>query len=224
MNLVRRFFARFSRGELRLNRIEAFSDGVFAIVVTLLVLELKVPALKDHGSVAELSQALVDQIPKFLSWLLSFIIVCKFWLNHHHVLGLARHANYGFVWLNSIFLMSQSFIPFPTALMGEYLHNPLAVSFFGAVFALNTLIFIVLHGYVVRRLIKPELAALQDPHGVIKGFVGVVPYLIGAAAAWFNVYAALCIYFITPLFYITPWQWRGAAQSPAPQARAAEFS
>src|SRR5436190_206520 len=120
-----------------LNRAGRAVDGALAIVVTLLVLELKVPALKDHASVSELAHALVDLLPKFLSWLISFIIVCKFWLNHHHLLGLARHANYAMVWLNSIFLMGQSFIPFPTALMGEYHDNPLAVSFFGGVFAVN---------------------------------------------------------------------------------------
>jgi uncharacterized membrane protein len=85
---------RFRRGELRLTRIEAFSDGVFAIIVTLLVLELKVPALKDHASVSELAHHLLEALPKFVSWLISFVIVCKFWLNHHHILGLARHANY----------------------------------------------------------------------------------------------------------------------------------
>ena len=88
---------RFKQGELRLTRIEAFSDGVFAIVVTLLVLELKVPAVRDHASVGELGHALIDLLPKFLSWLISFIIVCKFWLNHHHVLALARHADYALV-------------------------------------------------------------------------------------------------------------------------------
>src|SRR5215813_4664534 len=167
-----RMFERFTRGELRLGRIEAFSDGVFAIVVTLLVLELKVPALKDHASVGELAHQLTELLPKFLSWLISFIIVCKFWLNHHHLLGMARHANYAMVWLNSIFLMGQSFIPFPTALMGEYPDNRLAVSFFGIVFALNTLMFIALHTYIVRNLIRPELAALQDPHGLRKAMVG----------------------------------------------------
>src|ERR671930_2133695 len=104
-----RLLKRLAQGELRLTRLEAFSDGVFAIVVTLLVLELKVPSLQDHHSVSGLSHRLLDLLPKFLSWLISFIIVCKFWLNHHHILGLARHANYSMVWLNSIFLMGQSF-------------------------------------------------------------------------------------------------------------------
>lgn len=210
-----RFFARFSQGELRLTRIEAFSDGVFAIVVTLLVLELKVPVLKDHASVSELADQLRELLPKFVSWLISFVIVCKFWLNHHHILGTARHADYGMVWLNSLFLMGQSFIPFPTAMAGEYPENPLAVSFFGAVFAVNTLLFLALHAYIVRRLIKPELAALQDPHAMLKGMIGPLSYLVGAAAAWFSVHAAFAVYALTPLFYITPWRYRNAAAAAA---------
>ncbi|MFC3108970.1 TMEM175 family protein [Undibacterium arcticum] len=203
-----RFFKRFAQGELRLTRIEAFSDAVFAIVVTLLVLELKVPSLHDHGSVSELGHQLLDLLPKFLSWLISFIIVCKFWLNHHHVLGLARHANYSLVWLNAIFLMFQSFVPFPTALLGEYPTNPLAVCMFGAVMAFNTLLFIAMHAYILRHLIKPELASSQDPHVIRKSFIGVVSYLIGASAAWFSVHAAFLFYMLTPLFFIVPPQPR----------------
>jgi uncharacterized membrane protein len=203
-----RLLDRFKHGELRLGRIEAFSDGVFAIIVTLLVLDLKVPALKDAASVAELGHALIDQLPRLLSWLISFIIVCKFWLNHHHVLGMARHADYGMVWINSIFLMGQSFIPFPTALIGEYHRNPLAVALFGCVFALNTALFIVLQTYIQRRLLKPELADQQDPHLFIKSLVGIVFYLVGAALAWASITAAFVIYLITPWFFITPPQYR----------------
>lgn len=199
-----RLFERFKHGELRLGRIEAFSDGVFAIIVTLLVLDLKVPPLKDAASVAELGHAIIEQLPRFLSWLISFIIVCKFWLNHHHVLGMVRHADYGLVWINSIFLMGQSFIPFPTALIGEYHDNRLAVTLFGCVFALNTGLFVALQTYIQRRLLKPELAEQQDPHGIAKSFVGIGSYLLGAAAAWASIPAAFVIYMITPWFFITP--------------------
>jgi uncharacterized membrane protein len=199
-----RFFDRFRRGELRLNRIEAFSDGVFAIIVTLLVLELKVPALQNPRSVGELTHHLLELLPKFLGWLISFIIVCKFWLNHHYILGLARHADYAMVWLNSIFLMFQSFIPFPTAIMGEYAINPLAVSLFGVVMAFNTLLFMALHRYILRYLIKAELADTEDPHIIRKSFVGVFSYLIGAAMAWLSVHAGFLMYVLTPLFFIVP--------------------
>ncbi len=202
------FLKRFAQGDLRLNRIEAFSDGVFAIVVTLLVLELRVPILHDRGSVSELGHQLVDLVPKFLSWLISFIIVCKFWLNHHHLLTFARHATYGMVWLNSIFLMFQSFIPFPTALMGEYPMNPLAVSLFGVVMAVNTLLFIALQTYILRNLIKPEMIGAKIPHLTRKSFVGVISYLLGVAATLFNVHIAFVLYALTPLFFITPLQSR----------------
>ncbi len=215
------FLSRFSRGELRLTRIEALTDGVFAIIATLLVLELAVPELEDHASTSELAQRLVALLPKFLSWLISFIILGKFWLNHHHVLGLARHANYALVWLNVIFLLSQSFVPFPTAMMGEYPTNPLAVSFFGVVMAVNTLIFIALHAYIVRRLIKPELAATQDPHLVRNSMIGPLSYLLGAASAWVSIYVAFVIYMVTPLFYIVPPQRAAephAEATPVPSA------
>jgi TMEM175 potassium channel family protein len=209
-----RFFGRFAQGELRLNRIEAFTDGVFAIIVTLLVLELKVPALNNPRSASELAERLIELLPQFLSWLISFVIVCKFWLNHHHIFGLARHANYSLVWLNVIFLMCQSFIPFPTALMGEHSSNPLAVSFFGCVMAINTVAFIAMHRYILRRLLKPELANAQTPHIILKSFVGVVSYLVGAACAWYKVDVAFAVYFLTPLFFIVPPQ----SQKANPQA------
>jgi uncharacterized membrane protein len=204
---------RFERGELRLNRIEALSDGVFAIVVTLLVLDLTVPVLHDPASPRELASRLLGQLPRFLSWLISFIIVCKFWLNHHHVLGLARRANYALVWLNSIFLMLQSFIPFPTALMGQYAGNPLAVSLFGVVMALNTVAFMLLHAYILRNLLKPELSAAQDPHIMLKSFVGPLSYLTGVAVSWVSVEAAFVVYFLTPLFFIVPPQPQRAADA-----------
>jgi uncharacterized membrane protein len=207
------FFKRFSPGEMRLGRIEAFSDGIFAVAATLLVLDLKV-SLPEHVSVSDLGRALLDQFPKFLSWLISFVIVCKFWLNHHHILGLARHATYGMVWLNCIFLMFQSLVPFPTALMGTYPKNSLAVSLFGVVMAFNTLLFIALHAYILRNLLKPELAGTQDPNVIRKSFIGVISYLAGVAAAWFNVDIAFVIYALTPLFFIVPPQFQ---KSPAGQ-------
>ena len=208
-----RLLARFTKGELRLGRIEAFSDGVFAIIVTLLVLDLKVPVLTNPADVGELWQGMIAQLPRFLSWLISFIIVCKFWLNHHHVLGMARHADYGMVWINSIFLMGQSFIPFPTALIGQYSENVLAVSIFGLVFALNTVLFIVLQSYIQRRLLKPELVEQQDPNLFAKSFIGVASYLAGAAMAWLSIPVAFVIYLITPFYFITP---PGGRPRPAP--------
>jgi TMEM175 potassium channel family protein len=96
--------------------------------------------------------------------------------------------------------------------MGEYSTNPLAVSLFGAVMAFNTLLFISLHAYILRNLITPDLVSSQDPHIILKSFVGPPSYLLGAATAWFSVHAAFLLYMITPLFFIVPPQARDAAQ------------
>lgn len=189
---------------MHLGRIEAFSDGIFAVAATLLVLDLRIDHLVDAHSVAELKSSLLSQLPKFFSWLISFVIVCKFWLNHHHILALAKHATYGMVWLNSIFLMFQSLVPFPTALMGEYPQNPLAVSLFGWVMAFNTLLFMALHAYILKNLLKPELIGTQDPHIIRKSFLGVGSYLIGSTIAWINVDIGMVIYAFTPLLFIVP--------------------
>jgi hypothetical protein len=100
-------------------------------------------------------------------------------------------------------------------MLGEYVTNPLAVSIFGAVLTVNTLLFIALQGYIVRNLIKPELKSAQDPRALVKALVGPASYLIGAAVAWVSVHAALVIYLLTPLFYITPPEWHGKTQPAA---------
>jgi len=109
-----------------------------------------------------------------------------------------------------IFLMCQSFIPFPTALMGEHPSNPLAVSFFGCVMAINTIAFIAMHRYILRHLIQPESAQTQPSHIILKSLVGVVSYLVGAACAWFSADVPFAIYLLTPLFFIVPPQDRKA--------------
>jgi uncharacterized membrane protein len=123
------------------------------------------------------------------------------------------------MWLNSLFLLGQSFIPFPTALAGEYPYNALAVSFFGTVFALNTLLFLLLNAYIRRNLLKPELAASQDPKAVAKGFIGPASYLVGAMLAWASIHAAFLVYALTPLFYVTPWNERAAPRKKSKPRR-----
>jgi uncharacterized membrane protein len=211
-------FRRLKQGRLPLGRIEAFSDGIFAVAATLLVLDLKDLSLPSNPGTADVWHALIAQLPKFFSWLISFIIVCKFWLNHHHLLRLARHADYGMIWLNSIFLMFQSLVPFPTSLMGEYPQNPLAVGLFGIIMAFNTLLFMLLYSYILRNLMNPQMAGAEDPHLIRKSFIGPLSYLIGTGAAWFSTELAFVIYFITPLFFITPVHRPGGENLPEPSA------
>ncbi|MEO6588010.1 MAG: TMEM175 family protein, partial [Pyrinomonadaceae bacterium] len=112
-------------------RIEQFSDGVFAIVITLLVLTLQVPKIENEKSVFDVLNALFQLLPKFLGFVMSFFFVAVFWVAHHqffHTLNLSTRT---LLWLNNLFLFFITFIPFPTALLGEYPDNIASVIFFG---------------------------------------------------------------------------------------------
>ena len=104
---------------LTTQRIEAFSDGVFAIAITLLILEIKVPHGKVEGG-ASLARALCDLWPSYFAYVLSFLIIGIYWANHHYVFQLYRHTNHVFNLLNVFFLMCISFLPLPTAVLGDY--------------------------------------------------------------------------------------------------------
>ena len=104
-------------------RVEAFSDGVFAIAITLLVLDLKVPAPATLGT-APLGPALARQWPTFLAYLASFATILVMWVNHHRMLDHLRHADGAFLFLNGLLLLFVTFVPFPTSLVADYLLLP----------------------------------------------------------------------------------------------------
>jgi len=111
------------RGERETGRVEAFSDGVFAIAVTLLVLDLKVPKPGDLGG-ASLLSALARQWPSFLAYLTSFATILVMWVNHHKMFSHIRRTDDRFLFLNGLLLLFVTFVPFPTALLAAYLGHP----------------------------------------------------------------------------------------------------
>ena len=113
-------------------RMDAFSDGVFAIVVTLLVLELKVPKL-NNPTVSELWHELAKEKSSFVSFALSFFYVASVWYSHVYLFKILNRVDSVIIWLNNVSLFFICFIPFPTALIGQYTHNPLAAAMFGVV-------------------------------------------------------------------------------------------
>lgn len=195
-----------SRGVSK-GRVEALSDGVFAIVVTLLVLEIKVPHVADHGSVAALADALGTLAPKFVSWVISFATVYVIWLNHHRLFMRIGRLDNGLFWLNANLLLWTSFIPFPTALMGDYPGNRLAASFYGIVMLLMAFAFVLMrwrlhrHDGLLQDGADRELFRQGTRRSV---WMGPVAYGIGASLAWvfppaaFVCYATIAAYFVLP--------------------------
>jgi uncharacterized membrane protein len=197
-------FGRFSKA-----RVETLSDGVFAIILTLLVLELKVPHIEDVHSGNDLWMALLKIKPKFLSWVISFLMVCVVWINHHRLFDQFKGINNGLFWYNANLLMWTSFIPFPTALIGDYPHNKFALFAFGILLSMAALSFTFMRMYVQKEKNKELLADFVDIKIFRAGtklsfFYGGMAYWIAASLAWINPWIAFAIYFFIPVYFIFP--------------------
>jgi len=188
------------------SRVETFSDGIFAIIVTLLVLEIKVPHVADHDSVRQLATALWGLLPKVVAWMISFLTVCVIWVNHHRIFEAVKTIDQPFFWLNANLLLWVSLLPYPTALMGDYPQNPLAVSTYGAVSLMMGIAFVLIRVYMWK---KPEITkALTDPElrrGVRNVVIfGPTPYLIGLVVAWIHPFLAFALYGFVTVYFIFP--------------------
>ena len=128
-------------------RIEAFSDGVIAIIITLLIFEIHVPVLTDH-STAAVFKALVGIAPKGASFAISFFTVAIFWVNHHHIFAELSHSNWKLLWYNNLLLFWLAIVPFTTAFMGDYPTQALVVSLYALTLCLAAVSFSLLGSYV----------------------------------------------------------------------------
>src|SRR5215469_15788500 len=117
--------------QLGRNRIEALTDGVFAVAMTLLVLDIRVPELQPLAT-AELPLKLLSLWPKFLSYTISFVILGVYWVGHHVQLSFIRRADRPLLWINILFLLWVALVPFSTALLSEYATTRIAIAIYGA--------------------------------------------------------------------------------------------
>ena len=178
------------------SRLEAFSDGVIAIIITIMVLELKVP----HGATLDV---LVPLLPVFLSYVLSFIYVGIYWNNHHHMLHAVNHVSGGVLWANLHLLFWLSLIPFVTGWMGENHFQTVPVAAYGVVLFMCGLAYALLARCLIAH--HGENPALAQAIGKDrKGLLSVALYLLGIllscvyAPLGFAVYVAVAILWLIP--------------------------
>jgi len=178
------------------NRLEAFSDGVIAVIITVLVLELKVP----HSDRIE---ALLPIVPTFLSYVLSFIYVGIYWNNHHHMLQASRRISGTVLWANLLLPFWLSLFPFTTAWMGENHFAALPSALYG---------FVLLMAALSYWLLQQTIIAVEGPGSFLKtalgadwkGKVSPVLYAIGIAAAFYEPPVAQAIYVGVALMWLVP--------------------
>ncbi len=202
--------------EISKSRIEFLTDGIFAIVMTLLVLEIVVPQL-THSEVAagELPKRLLELWPLIYSYAMSFIILGFFWINSHDQFYYIKRVNRVFAWITVLHLMFIAFIPFSTALLGEYTDQQISVVTYGINIATAAFWAGVQWWYAAKdyRLIDSDL----DPTFITimsrRGFIGIIIYLIAAALSFVSTTISLVLFIAIPIYYLVParmdkpWLW-----------------
>ncbi len=184
--------------EKETGRIEAFSDGVFAIAITLLVLELKVPHLADGGAAGSLGRALLAQWPSYVALVTSFFTILVMWANHHRIFELVRRVNAPFLYANGLLLLVVTVVPFPTALLAEYFRKPggpIAAAVYAGTFVLCGLAFQVLWRTAIsgRRLLRRDYSEARIQEIDRRYWLGVPGYLAAMIGAFVSVYVTVGI-------------------------------
>ncbi|MFZ0094298.1 MAG: TMEM175 family protein [Pseudolabrys sp.] len=178
------------------DRLAAFSDGVIAIIITIMVLELKVP----HGASWS---TLAGVLPNFISYVLSFIYLAIYWNNHHHLIHTVTRVDGAILWANSHLLFWLSLIPAATAWMGENLLAPLPTAVYGAVLLMPAIAYYLLQRAIVRK---------QGAHSVLasalgsdmKGKLSPVLYVAGIALAFIAPWLSILIYVSVAVIWLVP--------------------
>ena len=200
-----------SHGLSPLARTEAFSDGVFAIVITLLILEIKVPdphSIPVDQVAHELPHRLWELKAMFIAYILSFFIVGTFWVAHHNIFKLIRSTDRMLMWLNLALLMCVAFIPFPTALIGEYPSQPIAIVVYGLTVTASSVMLVLLWNYATK---DHKHVDSDMPPALIKRVRGqmlLAPpvYLVASALAYVNIWLSFLLFAALQVHYMRPGQ------------------
>jgi len=181
---------------LTTERITAFSDGVFSIAITLLVLNLRVPIVLS----SKLPGELLKQSPSLLSYLLSFVIVGIYWIAHHNMFHYIKRSDRPFLWINILLLMCVAFIPFPAGLLGQYPTQSISVIIYASSLILTNLMLSLLWWYATsnHRLVDQD----TDPHFVRtvnrRNMTAPVVYLVSIGLSFLSPLASLIVFFLFP--------------------------
>ncbi|MBE9229222.1 DUF1211 domain-containing protein [Phormidium sp. LEGE 05292] len=177
-------------------RLEAFSDGVIAILITIMVLELKVPHEANLVALRPL-------IPIFLSYVLSFIYLGIYWNNHHHLLQAVRQVNGNVLWANLHLLFWLSLVPFVTAWTGENNFAAFPVAFYGIVLLCAAIAYYILSRTLIAHHGKDSTLAIAIGRD-FKGKISVVIYALGIALSFVNSWLAFTLYVLVAIMWLIP--------------------
>jgi uncharacterized membrane protein len=177
-------------------RLEAFSDGVIAIIITIMVLEMRVPHTDSLAAVKRL-------LPVFVSYVLSFIYIGIYWTNHHHMLHAIRTVNGAILWANLHLLFWLSMVPFVTGWMGENHFTTWPVALYGFVLFMNAIAYTILSTQLIRHHGKDSVLATALGKDT-KGKLSIFLYLTAIAVAWINSWISMILYIVVAAIWVIP--------------------
>jgi len=181
---------------MRTTRLEAFSDGVIAILITIMVLELKTPEGRDWAALASLGT-------KLSAYVLSFVLIGIYWSNHHHMLQMTERVNGAILWMNLHLLFWLSLIPFGTAWLGDSNLAPVPVATYGAFLMFSGIAYYILEATIVRS--QGAHSRLRSAVGSdTKGIASVIMNAIAIGFAFVNPWISQAIYFGVALMWLVP--------------------
>ena len=178
------------------DRLTAFSDGVIAIIITIMVLELHVPHGSDPSALAAIA-------PSFLTYVLSFIYVGIYWNNHHHLLHTVTRVDGLILWTNLHLLFWLSIIPVATAWMGQNLGAPLPTATYGAALLMPAIAYMLLQRAIIHRHGKQSLLA-EALGSDLKGKISPILYVAGMALAFVNPWISIALYVLVAVIWLVP--------------------
>jgi uncharacterized membrane protein len=177
-------------------RLEAFSDGVFAVIITIMVLNMNVPRGADL-------QALKSVLPVFLSYVLSYIYVGIYWNNHHHLLHASEQVSGGILWANLVLLFCLSLAPFTTAWMGENHYAPLPVAVYGGMLLFAGIAYFILTKSLIAHHGRESVLAKSIGNDR-KGTISLLVYLLAIPLAFLRPWIACACYTLVAVMWLLP--------------------
>ena len=177
-------------------RLEAFSDGVLAIIITIMVLELKAPHSESIDS-------LIPLLPAFFSYLMSFVYLAIYWNNHHHMMTTVKQVNGSILWANMHLLFWLSLIPFSTAWIGENHFASVPMALYGVNLLMAAIAYYILQGQILKKHGKDSQLAIAIGKD-LKGKVSPVLYIMGIASTFINGWISGGIYILVALMWLIP--------------------
>jgi uncharacterized membrane protein len=187
-------------------RIESFSDGVFAIVCTLLVFSFTVPHLSGPDLENEVKRHIVRMLPTLASYTIAFALVTLYWVAHHQLFRILERTDTAFLWMNNLFLMWLALLPFPTHMMGDYPTTEPAILLFGGTTLLVAIGFASARYYAffIARLVKRDVPRRSLQHSMILSGIGIALFAAALLVSYFSNSVTMTMYGLVPFLCFVP--------------------